>query len=96
MAFTNQITVNSASDTNIVIQSSDCRMVLVQEDPGVVGWPTTDFLIKKGGSSTYIRVPAGQVYRFLTSLGLFVQTQVIGQIKTVSGTTTFDVDEDQS
>lgn len=94
MAFTNQVTVNAAGDTNIVPQGP-AHEVCVFEDRGVTGWPTSDYLVKKGGSSTYIRIPAGASYIFRSGPDGFQSGVPCGQLKMVSGTTTFDVDESQ-
>jgi hypothetical protein len=95
VAFTSQITVNASGDTAIVCNDA-CKIVILSEDPGVASWPTTDFLVKKGGSSQYIRVPRGQTYTFQSGPSFFSAGQTIGFLKTVSGTTTFDQDEDQA
>jgi hypothetical protein len=95
VAYTAQITVNSAGDTAI-ITNGPCKIIVVCEDPGVASWPTTDFLIKKGNSSQYVRIKAGSTYTFSSGPSFFPVGTTVGFIKTVSGSTTFDQDEDQA
>lgn len=94
MAYTAQVTVNSSGDTAI-IANSFCKIIVVKENPGVVGWPTTDFLVKKGGSSTYIRITAGSAYTFQSGPSFYKLGQTVGYLKAVTGSTTFDQDEDE-
>ena len=96
MAFTQTITVNNSGYTAVTVQSPATKNIRIGEDPGVGGYPTTDFYIAKPtNAATPIRVTAGNSYVFFTVGGLFVQGQIVGYVKTVSGSTTFDQDEDQ-
>jgi hypothetical protein len=93
MAATSQITVTAATPLAITPVSA-CKSVRVMENRGVAGWPTSDFLIYKPTNLvTPVRVPAGSSYTFSTNQ-IGIPTSPIGYIKMVSGTTTFDQDED--
>lgn len=66
----------------------------VLENIAVSGWPTTDLLIyKRDQADTPVQILAGQNYEFLEP-GLYqVNGAQIGWVKTVTGSTTLDVDE---
>lgn len=97
MAATSQMTVGAGADTAVVVQSPfPCKTVTVYENLAVVGFPTTDYLIRKVGSSIYTRIRAGQPYDFTAKSSRFVPGQIVGFIKTAGGSTTFDQDEDQA
>lgn len=96
MANTQQITVGSGAASAIVAQSV-CKAIRVMENRGVAGWPTTDYLVKKpAATSTGVRIPAGASYTFQCNQpsSFFQVGQTVGFLQTVSGTTTFDQDED--
>ena len=105
MAATSQITVNAVGFTAVTVQNTlGCKNVRILEDPGVAGWPTSDFLIAKPlATSTPVRIPAGDAYTFSAasqnpanaSASWFAPGLVVGYVKTISGSTTFDQDEDQ-
>lgn len=95
MAATSQITVNAAGFTAITTQSF-CKNVRIMENPGVTNWPTTDYLIAKPtAGTTPVRIPAGQSYTFNSPASFFTINQIAGYVKAVTGSTTFDQDEDQ-
>jgi len=95
MAFTNQFTV-TGSDTPVIVGSS-CRNIRVSENRGVVGYPTTDFNIKKPKpANTPVRIQAGAQYIFQKDHpnAFYQPNDIAGYISTVSGgSTTFDQDE---
>ena len=90
---TRTVTVNSVAATAIAaaVYSSE---LTVNEDPSVANWPTTDYLVSKPTSAdAQRRIPAGQAYTFRRNAGVFVPGEVVGYVQTVSGSTTFAVDE---
>ena len=95
MAATGNFTANSTGYSAITALSF-CRNLRIAENCGVTGWPTTDLLIAKPTSSaTPVRIPAGQSYTFNSPATFFSLGQIVGYVKTVSGSTTIDQDEDQ-
>jgi hypothetical protein len=87
---TQSITVVSGT-YSVVIAQSYSRQITVGEDPGVVGYPTSDFYVAKPAiGQTPRRVQTGGTYTFV---GPFIAGTVAGFITTVSGTTTFFQDE---
>lgn len=96
MAFTQQVSVGSGADTAITAQSV-CKAIRITENRGVNGWPTTDLLIKKPtAAATPVRLRAGDSYTFQCNQpsSFFNIGQVAGYVRTVSGSTTADQDED--
>ncbi len=96
MAKTSQITVSNTQFTAVVTHEQ-CKKVRITENRAVVGYPTSDFLIAKPDTTdTPVQVQAGAQYEFLSGDDYFGKAAVIGYVKMVSGTTTFDQDEGQS
>jgi hypothetical protein len=97
LSATTQISVSSISPTAITAQSY-CSQIRVTENRGVVGWPTSDFLIRKPASgSTAVRLQAGAHYTFYSSTqepAFFRPGEIAGYVQMVAGSTTFDQDED--
>lgn len=96
MPYTGPLTVNAVGFTAVIVQSDYCVEVVVKENPGVSGWPTSDFLVAKPlQTSQTIRVSAGQAYIFTppTDARCFKQGNVAGYLEMVTGATTFDQDE---
>lgn len=100
MAATNQFTVSATAPTAVIVQS-DCMQVRIAENRGVSGYPTSDFLISKPlSTSPQVRVQAGAQYTFVSNRRPMVSPsgfragQTVGYVRMVSGTTTFDQDED--
>ena len=97
MAATSQISVSSVASTAVTAQSY-CAQIRVTENRGVAGWPTSDFLVRKNSSgATPVRIQAGAQYIFIASTdesSTFRPGNVAGYIEMVSGSTTFDQDED--
>jgi hypothetical protein len=105
MAATSQITVNAAGFTAVTVQNTlGCKNVRIMENPGISGWPTSDFLIAKPlSTSTPVRIPAGSAYTFSAASqnaanpasSWLAPGSIVGYVKLVSGSSTFDQDEDQ-
>jgi hypothetical protein len=96
MAATAQISPTSAAWLAVtVISPSGCKSVRITENRGVAGWPTSDFLIAKPTTSaTPVRVQAGAQYTFGDAATFWKLGDIAGYIKMVTGSTTFDQDED--
>jgi hypothetical protein len=93
VGFTQQITVGSSDFTEVVAQTN-CGEVTVGEDPSVIGWPTTDFLVSKARpGNTPRRVSAGGTYTFSALGGRFDVGAIVGYVEAVSGATSFFQDE---
>lgn len=94
MAYTSQITVNSIAATAITANSF-CTEIRVVENAGVAGFPTTDYYVYKPTTGqTPTRIGAGIGYVFRSKRSFFKLGQTVGYVQTVSGSTTFDQDED--
>ena len=90
---TQQLTVNSGARSAITAFGPATEIV-IQEDPSVANWPTTDFLVSKPGSAdTQRRVQAGGQYVFRKIMGIYQAGDTIGYVQTVAGSTTFNQDE---
>jgi len=89
---TRTVTVTSSAWTAIAPQSWDAKEVVFGEAIEVVGFPTTDYLVKGPGDSDSgaRRIMAGQEYSIRSRMERTVTQRLV---KTVSGTTTFFVDE---
>lgn len=93
MGITRQVTVNSSGQTQVTAQTV-CRKVRVAESASVANWPTTAYNIYKPvAGSTANRVPQGEGYEF-RALHFFQPNDPICFIETVTGSTTFDIDEE--
>ncbi len=91
---TRQVTVSSAAPSAVVATVFTVR-VRVGEDLSVAGWPTTDYDVRKPGTGDDPRrVPAGGTYEFVRDGRPFYPGEIVGYLQTVSGTTTFWVDEE--
>ncbi len=79
-----------------ITASTWCRQITIQEDLGVAGWPTTDYLIARPTSTDdFLRVAGGVAYVFtFGGFDLIPNGAVVGYAKTVSGSTTFQQTED--
>lgn len=96
--------MNAAGYTAVTVQGTlGCKNVRIMENSGVSGWPTTDFLIAKPlSSSTAVRIPGGSAYTFTAAsqnpanpeASWFPPGWIVGYVKAVAGSTTFDQDED--
>jgi hypothetical protein len=89
---TRTVTVTSAAWTDIAPTTFDTRELIFGEIIEAVGYPTTDYLVKWPGEpdASARRIMAGQEY----SIRSRMQRNVVHrQVKTVTGTTTFFVDE---
>ena len=79
----------STSDTAITT-TVFTKKVVIQEDPSVANWPTTDYKLKfPDASATAIRRPAGTSWEITCDGAGFAAGRTIGYVSTVSGTTTF-------
>lgn len=101
MAAFTSITVTSTTVTPIIATVYGNR-IQVQEDVAVTNWPSTNFTIFKinqiggGPSSQGKQVTAGAPYDFFKGVTVsqpFHPGDIIGYIKTLTGTTVFIVDE---
>jgi hypothetical protein len=87
--------VTDAADLPIVA-SSYAREISVAEDPSVVGWPTTGFLVKKPTPQDQgIRRPEGASYIFHSGGATYAPGDLAGYIRLPAGAaaTTFQQDE---
>lgn len=79
----------STGDTAITTTIATKKVVL-QEDPSVANWPTTDFKLKfPDASATAIRRVSGTSWEITCDGAFFPANRTIGYISTVTGTTTF-------
>jgi len=90
---TSTFTVNNIGDPEAVVATVRCRTITIYEDPSVVGWPTTNYLITGNElGSVAISKPAGTQYTFPSHLlaGERIAIGVIvGYVQTETGSTTF-------
>ena len=89
---TSQFTVNNVGNPEPVICTLGCRTITIGEDPGVAGWPTTDFKVKGSApGSVAIQRPAGTSYQFqrISGQAAFSPGETVGYVETVTGSTTF-------
>lgn len=93
MAQTFKFAVSASPATTPVVAQSRTSRIIVSEDPSVVSYPTTDFFVRKplSGSPAIQRL-AGSSYVFDTS-GYFGAGQIVGYVSGVTGSTTFQQDE---
>jgi len=92
MPFTKTMTVTVAEQD--IVAGSYTKRLTIAEDPSVVGWPTTDYLIKKpDSSSTAIRRATGTSFTFE---GNYHPGQVLGRLALIAAATdtTFQQDEE--
>lgn len=91
---TKTYSVTDAADVGVVALGFT-QFIRVGEDPSVLGWPTTDFVVKKpAADSDPIQKIAGASYTFSKrDGGFYSKGEVAGYIRTISGTTTFQHDE---
>ena len=89
---TRTVSVTNSAWTAIGPQSWDAREIVIGEAIEVVGYPTTDYLVKGAGDpdASARRIMAGQEYAIRSRMERGVTYRYV---KTVSGTTTFFVDE---
>lgn len=88
------MTVNNTGNDEQVVVQTVCREVLVGEDEGVANWPTTDWKFKTPGATDYTQKTAGTKQPFTRPLGSFFQPgDVICELATISGSTTFSIVE---
>ena len=79
----------STTATPIVTQTATSSVV-IQEDPSVANWPTTDFLLQMPtNTDPAIRRTQGTSFEIKSPVGLFQKGATVGYVKTVTGTTTF-------
>lgn len=91
---TELFTVNNVGDPEAVVVKEYCARVVIGESPAVVGWPTTDYVVRKqSATSDPRRIFAGTFYTFENPRGFWRPGDVCGYVETVSGTTTFIRDE---
>ena len=89
---TSTFTVNNVLDPEPVIVTSMCRSVTIGEDPGVAGWPNSDYRVKgTAADSALTTQPAGTRFTFERRTGqpAYSPGQIIGYVETVTGSTTF-------
>jgi hypothetical protein len=85
-------TTLTSTPQNIVVQSS-CNSVLVKEDESVVGWPSVDLILVKGGGDPNT-IHAGKSYQFLAPQHCqFSIGTILGTIATATGSTSGIQDE---
>lgn len=93
MGYTKQLALNTVPQ-NIIVRSV-CTSVIIKEDEGVVGWPSTPLIIKKPadiGDANLIT--AGKSYEFPSAHGrLWHVGEILGQVYLPSGSTTGIQDE---
>lgn len=78
----------TTSDTAITTTVAT-KKVLIQEDPGVAEWPTTDYKIKMPlSTNTAIQRSSGTSFEFSSDM-IIPAGKIVGYVATVSGTTTF-------
>jgi hypothetical protein len=90
-----QITVSDSADT-AVVTNSVCGKVNVYEDPGVSGWPNSDYLVRSPDESVYVRKAAGTSFEFKSGSEPYKKGETLGYVKMVTGTTTFDQFEESA
>lgn len=95
MSKTRQITINSTAPTEILVQSNPgCARVRILENQSVSGFPTTDLLVyKQNTTDTPVQITAGREYDFEQPRLYQIFGARVGWVKTVTGSTTLDVDE---
>ena len=75
---------------------SACGTIFVREDTGVVGWPTTNYLVRRPLSgSDSITIPIGERYAFTAPIGKQWQVgDTVGYLQLpAAGSTSFQKDE---
>ena len=95
MPQTKTFSVTAVSDVPITAQCYT-PVIQIQEDPGVTGWPTCAFLVKKPTSSDQgITVAQGQAYQFTRPGGGYLPGDIAGWVRLAVGAspTTFSQDE---
>lgn len=82
-------------DATQITASCYCVQVAVGEDPSVSSYPTTDLLVYKPTTSVDPRrVQAGAEYAFRDGYqSSYGPGDVVGYVKTVTGSTTLYIDE---
>lgn len=88
---TDTFSVNNLADPEPITVATECRHVIIGEDPSVTNWPTTDYQIKGASSNNFVQCAAGTKFEFHSTVNEppFRAGQVIGYVQTVSGSTTF-------
>lgn len=93
MAKTTTYSVGSSAvavTTNIATKT-----VTIAEDASVASWPTTDFkILAPTSGDTAIQRPQGTGYTFVCPTAFWPAGTVVGYVKAVTGTTTFQQYED--
>jgi hypothetical protein len=85
-------TTLTTTPQNIIVQSS-CNTVLVKEDESVVGWPTANLVIVKGGGDPDT-LTSGKSYQFVSPQHCQFSTgTILGTIATATGSTSGIQDE---
>lgn len=85
-------TTLTGTPQNIVVLSP-CNTVSVKEDDAVVGWPTVDLIIVKGGGDPNT-IHAGKSYTFASPPNCqFSVGTILGTIATATGSTSGIQDE---
>ena len=95
MANTKLLTVNNTGDPESVTVQTVCREIIIGEDHSVGGWPTTDYIVRAPlKTSDAVQIQAGKFYAITSPPGRFFEPGDVPLfVETVSGTTTFFVDE---
>lgn len=98
---TTALVVGSTAWVDISLQQKTTARVKLRENAHVTNWPTTDFMVRGSSSDTgMFALKAGELVTieaiqnspaFQTNWQI---DQVVGQIKTVTGTTNFDQEEE--
>jgi hypothetical protein len=91
---TSLFTVNDIGDPEPVIATVACNRIIIGEDASVSGWPLSEYEVKGNYvGSVFIRKSAGLSYQFESTEDKtkksFLPGQIVGYVKTVSGSTTF-------
>jgi len=97
----NQIAVYLITLTNVgnraaITAHTKCRQIIIQEDPSVAGWPTTDWVLSDSPSGgSVVQRPAGTSWTFESLYDprfperAYNVGDIVGYAATVNGTTTF-------
>jgi hypothetical protein len=93
MGATSTLAVNNLVPTAITATVITKR-IIIREDPSVVNWPTTDYLVSKPlAASPQIRIVMGEKYQF-SNENYYQPGEIAGYLLTVAGATTFQQDEE--
>ena len=82
-------TVNAVGDPEPITCKTDCKKIIIGEDPSVSGWPTVAYKIRAphAASAAHQR-PAGTRTEFVSATH-YKTGDIVGYVETVSGSTSF-------